>query len=45
MNKYFKNQIKWEKKGLIIKPNKNYWWMQSHVMNPTPVLYKKKYIN
>ena len=44
MNKYFKNQIKWEKKGLIIKPNKNYWWMQSHVMNPTPVLYKKKYI-
>lgn len=25
----------WEKKGLIIKPQKNLWWMQTHAMLPT----------
>ncbi len=24
----------WIKKGLIIRPNKNYWWMQTHAMVP-----------
>jgi predicted GH43/DUF377 family glycosyl hydrolase len=26
----------WKKLGLIIKPNKNVWWMQTHCMIPTP---------
>ena len=40
----FKENIKWKKIGLLLKPKKSYWWMKSHVMNPTPVIYKKKYI-
>ena len=27
---------KWNKKGLLIKPNSKLWWMQSHAMIPTP---------
>ena len=40
----FKENIKWKKIGLLVKPKKNHWWMKSHIMNPTPVIYKKKYI-
>jgi hypothetical protein len=29
--------IKWEKKGLAIKPAGNLWWMRSHSMLPTPL--------
>lgn len=29
-------KIKWQKKGLVIKPNKDVWWMQTHAMLPTP---------
>ena len=25
----------WNKKGLVIEPDKNLWWNQSHVMLPT----------
>ncbi len=28
--------IKWQKKGLVIKPNENIWWMKTHAMLPTP---------
>ena len=31
------SDIQWEKKGLIIKPSKEIWWMQSHAMMPTPL--------
>lgn len=27
--------MKWKKLGLIIKPNKDFWWMQTHAMIPT----------
>lgn len=30
-----KRIINWEKKGLIIAPQKNLWWMQTHAMVPT----------
>jgi hypothetical protein len=29
-------KIKWQKKGLIIEPDKNVWWMNTHAMLPTP---------
>lgn len=29
------NKIKWEKKGLLLEPQTNLWWMKSHVMIPT----------
>jgi len=29
------NTIAWEKHGLIITPQKDRWWMQSHIMVPT----------
>lgn len=29
-------KIQWEKHGLVIKPNKKLWWMNSHAMLPTP---------
>jgi len=28
--------IKWQKKGLVIEPNPDFWWMRSHAMLPTP---------
>ena len=34
----FEEIIKWEKLGLIFTPRKEYWWMRTHAMNPTPVL-------
>lgn len=30
----------WNKKGLIITPDKNLWWNQSHGMLPTPIFMK-----
>lgn len=27
--------LSWKKYGLILRPNKNLWWMQSHAMMPT----------
>lgn len=30
-------QPKWQKKGLIIKPNEKIWWMHTHAMLPTPL--------
>lgn len=32
----FKNKINWEKKGLVIKPNKKLYSQKSHAMIPTP---------
>ena len=32
----FKNEIKWKKIGLFIKPKKNLYWSLSHAMIPTP---------
>ena len=29
-------KIKWQKKGLVIKPNPDIWWMRTHAMLPTP---------
>jgi|TARA_R110002126_G_scaffold291807_1_gene459775 hypothetical protein len=29
-------KIKWQKKGLVIEPNENIWWMRTHAMLPTP---------
>ena len=29
-------KIKWKKKGLVIEPDKNIWWMRTHAMLPTP---------
>jgi hypothetical protein len=31
----FDKKIAWEKQGLIITPQKDLWWMQSHAMTPT----------
>ncbi len=31
----FEKISKWEKRGLIITPQKNLWWMQTHAMIPT----------
>lgn len=28
--------VKWKKLGLVIQPDRHYWWMQTHVMLPTP---------
>jgi predicted GH43/DUF377 family glycosyl hydrolase len=28
-------KFKWNKLGIIFKPNKHYWWMQTHAMLPT----------
>tara|TARA_B100001123_G_C15241965_1_gene999450 strand:+ start:223 stop:1137 length:915 start_codon:yes stop_codon:yes gene_type:complete len=36
-----KNNINWEKIGLIIKPEKNLPWTQSHCMVPTPYHMKE----
>ena len=30
------NEFKWNKKGLIIKPNKSLYWSKTHAMVPTP---------
>ncbi len=29
-------KIKWQKKGLVIKPDEKIWWMRTHAMLPTP---------
>ena len=29
-------KIKWQKKGLVITPNPDIWWMRTHAMVPTP---------
>lgn len=29
-------RIHWQKKGLIIRPDRRRWWMQTHAMLPTP---------
>ena len=29
-------RVNWIKKGLVIKPNPEIWWMRSHAMMPTP---------
>lgn len=34
-HRLFKKFIKWEKRGLIISPQKQKWWMRSHAMTPT----------
>lgn len=34
--------MKWEKKGLIFCANKEYDWMYSHAMIPTPILINEK---
>lgn len=31
----FDKKITWEKRGLIIRPRKDLWWMQTHAMIPT----------
>jgi predicted GH43/DUF377 family glycosyl hydrolase len=31
----FDKKIAWEKQGLIITPQKDLWWMQSHAMTPS----------
>jgi len=31
-----KNAIKWSKRGIVIKPRPELWWMRSHAMIPTP---------
>lgn len=37
MSSLFTSNIKWEKRGLIFKPDTSKWWMQSHAMIPTPL--------
>ena len=32
----FDKCIRWEKRGLVIKPRPDLWWMQTHAMIPTP---------
>lgn len=32
----FRRAIKWEKLGLVIRPDDDLWWTQSHAMIPTP---------
>jgi len=32
----FQNPIKWSKRGLVITPRTDLWWMRSHAMIPTP---------
>jgi len=32
----FEKEIKWSKRGLVIEPKPNLWWMRSHAMIPTP---------
>ncbi len=34
--------MKWEKKGLIFRPDKNLWWQQHYGILPTPVYIKEK---
>ncbi|MGH1403794.1 MAG: hypothetical protein ACRBDL_06080 [Alphaproteobacteria bacterium] len=29
-------KIEWQKKGLVIKPDPDIWWMRTHAMLPTP---------
>lgn len=31
----FENPVTWRKRGLVIKPRKDLWWMQSHASHPT----------
>lgn len=32
----FDSEIRWKKRGLVITPKHNLWWMKSHAMIPTP---------
>lgn len=35
--------MKWEKKGLIFKPNNNFGWMNSHAQIPAPLLLEDRF--
>ena len=34
-DRLFRKRVKWEKRGLIITPQRQKWWMRSHAMTPT----------